>query len=182
MTKGGPTPDEIARVRSYMLAQGEKHSWLALWPRVLTGRIQFLDAVARVSSEQAAFKPADSEWSIAEVGQHVLDGSRRNQELVRSLSQGRDPDTEAQAIGAIDPQRRAADLDWLDLLDALRDDSVTFAQVVRDVPEPPNLERLVEHPFFGPLHGRAWFVFQRVHDIDHANQVAEIQAAPGYPA
>ena len=173
--------DELQRVRGYMLGQAEKYSWLQLWPRVVAGRIEFLDSIARISPEQAAFKPADDDWSIAEVAQHVLDGSRRTLDLVRSLSQGREPTEEAQALGAVDPERRAAQLDWAQLIEALQDDSVAFSQVVRDVPEPPNLERFVDHAFFGPLHGRAWFVFQRVHDIDHTNQVKAIQTVDGYP-
>lgn len=173
--------DEVQRVSSYMLGQAEKYSWLELWPRVVAGRIEFLDSIARVTPEQAAWKPAGDDWSIAEVAQHVLDGSRRTYELVEALSQGREPNTEAQAIGAVDPEKRDAQLEWGDLRNALVEDSITFASVTRNVPEPPNLERLVAHPFFGPLHGRAWFIFQRVHDQDHARQVAAIQESDGYP-
>jgi hypothetical protein len=36
--------------------------------------------------------------------------------------------------------------------------------------------------FFGPLHCKAWYLFQRVHDIDHANQINAVKEAPGYPA
>ena len=174
--------DERSRVADYMLGQAEKYTWLELWPRVVAGRLEFLNAVARVTPEQAAWKPAEDDWSIAEVAQHVLDGSRRTYELVEALSQGRKPNTEAQAIGAVDPERREAQLEWPDLLNALTEDSITFAGVTRNVPEPPNLERRVAHGFFGPLHGRAWFLFQRVHDQDHARQVAAIQAQNGFPA
>lgn len=173
--------DEIQRVASYMLGQAEKYSWLELWPRVVAGRLEFLDSIARVTPEQAAWKPAENDWSIAEVAQHVLDGSRRTYDLALSLSQGREPTLEAQAIGAVDPERRDAQLEWGALRDALTLDSIQFSQVVRDAPEPPNLERRVAHPFFGPLHGRAWFMFQRVHDQDHARQVAAIQESDGYP-
>ncbi len=174
--------DERQRVAGYVLSQAEKYTWLELWPRVVAGRLEFLNSIARVTPEQAAWKPAEDDWSIAEVAQHVLDGSRRNYELVEALSQGRRPNTEAQAIGAVDPERRDAELEWPELLNALAEDSITFAGVTRSVPEPPNLERRVAHPFFGPLHGRAWYLFQRVHDQDHARQVAAIQAQDGYPA
>ena len=178
----GPGPEERQRVTSYMISQAEKYTWLELWPRVVAGRLEFLNAISRVTPEQAAFKPAADDWSIAEVAQHVLDGSRRTFELVEALSQGRAPTGEAQAIGAVDPERREAELEW----DALRQlvvlDSIEFATVTRNVPEPPNLERTVAHGFFGPLHGRAWYIFQRVHDQDHARQVAAIQALDGYPS
>ena len=135
--------DEIQRVSSYMLGQAEKYSWLELWPRVVAGRIEFLDSIARVTPEQAAWKPAADDWSIAEVAQHVLDGSRRTYELVEALSQGRAPSTETQAVGAVDPKKRDAQLEWGDLRNALVEDLITFANVTRNVPEPPNLERLM---------------------------------------
>jgi len=45
-----------------------------------------------------------------------------------------------------------------------------------------NVEARFDHPFFGPLNCREWAVFQRVHDGDHAQQVEQIKAAPGFPA
>ena len=37
------------------------------------------------------------------------------------------------------------------------------------------------HPFFGDLHARAWYLFQRVHDQDHAQQVLTNKTIDGYP-
>ena len=34
-----------------------------------------------------------------------------------------------------------------------------------------------DHPFFGPLNWREWLLFLRVHDLDHARQVASINEA-----
>ena len=178
----GPSAEERTRVSAYMTSQAEKYTWLELWPRVVAGRLEFLNAISRVTEEQAAWKPSADDWSIAEVAQHVLDGSRRTFELIQSLSQGRTPNLTAQEIGGVDPEKRDAELSWEQLLSALTEDSITFATVTRDVPEPPNLERTAEHGFFGHLHGRAWYLFQRVHDQDHARQVAAIQEQDGYPA
>ena len=101
--------DEIQRVSSYLLTQGEKYSWVELWPRVVDARIDFLNTLNRVSPEQAAWKPDPDHWSIEEVAQHVLDGSKRCADLVAQLSQGRDPTLTPQEIGAIDPAQRPAD-------------------------------------------------------------------------
>ncbi len=174
--------NEIDRVSSYLLAQGEKYSWIQLWPRVVDARIDFLDTLNRVSAEQAAWKPGPDDWSIEEVAQHVLDGSRRNADMIHNLSFGREPNLGPQGIGAIDPAQRAADLDWPDLVNALLDDSRTFGNVIDGLPEPPSYEIRPSHPYFGPLHSRAWFMFQRVHDLDHVNQVNEIKETEGYPA
>ena len=34
---------------------------------------------------------------------------------------------------------------------------------------------------FGELHARAWFLFQRTHDLDHVGQIEAIKAADGFP-
>ncbi len=173
--------DERQRVSGYMLSQGEKYSWLELWPRVVAGRLEFLNTLNRVTPEQAAWKPAPDDWSIEEVAQHVLDGSRRVASLVTDLSNGREPSATPQGIGAVDPAQREADMPFPDLVNALLDDSRIFANVIDGLPEPPSYKPTSPHGFFGELHGRAWFIFQRVHDIDHANQVNAIKGSEGYP-
>jgi hypothetical protein len=32
------------------------------------------------------------------------------------------------------------------------------------------------------LNCRQWAAFQRVHDVDHMEQIKQVKAAPGYPA
>lgn len=174
--------DEQQRVSSYLLAQGEKRSWLELWPRVVDARIELLDSISRVTEEQAAFKPAEDDWSIAEVALHVLDGSRRTADLIRALAYGEAPKETPQEIGAVDPARREVDSGWNELRNDLLRDSVAFSQVFEGLPEPPAFTPTRDHPFFGPLHSRAWFVFQRVHDLDHMRQVSAIKELDGYPA
>ena len=174
--------DEIQRVSSYLLAQGEKYSWIELWPRVVDARIDFLNTLNRVTPEQAAWKPGPGDWSIEEVAQHVLDGSKRCADLVAQLSQGKDPTLTPQEIGAIDPAQRPADRPFPQLVRDLLIDSREFGNVIEGLPEPPAFEPTRPHPFFGELHGRAWFMFQRVHDLDHVNQVNEIKETEGYPS
>ena len=174
--------DEIDRVSGYLLSQGRKYTWLQLWPRVVSARIEFLNTLNRVTPEQAAWKPGLNDWSIEEVAQHVLDGSRRCAELITELSNGREPSVAPQGIGAVDPAQREADMPFPDLVDALLEDSRSFGNVIEGLPEPPAFEPTRPHPFFGELHGRAWFMFQRVHDLDHVNQVNAIKETEGYPA
>ena len=40
-------------------------------------------------------------------------------------------------------EKRDPQFEWGDLRNALVEDSITFANVTRNVPEPPNLERLM---------------------------------------
>ena len=132
--------DEIQRVSSYLLAQGEKYTWIELWPRVVDARIDFLNTLNRVTPEQAGWKPTPEDWSIEEVAQHVLDGSRRNADMIANLSYGREPNLGPQGIGAIDPAQRAASLGWPELVNTLIEDSRLFGNVIDGLPEPPEFE------------------------------------------
>ena len=172
-----PDADEVGRVRDYLLAQGEKYSWLDLWPRVIAGRLDFLDAISDVNSEQAAFQPGGDVWSIAEVGHHVLQASRNVQKVVRSLSAGG-----AAPAGNVDPPREPARTPWDSLSHSIREDSVRLAALIDGLPEPPSLDAVSPHPFFGDLHARAWYLFQRVHDQDHAQQVLANKSIDAYPS
>ena len=59
---------------------------------------------------------------------------------------------------------------------------LALGALVAALPDDAPLDGTVDHDFFGGLHCKAWYLFQRVHDLDHAGQIAQIQAAPGYPA
>ena len=70
---------------------------------------------------------------------------------------------------------------WPTLYRDLLRDSVAFSGIATRFPDDVSLEPTAPHPFFGPLHCRAWFLFQRVHDQDHARHVGSIKQAAGYP-
>jgi len=172
----GPEADVRARVRDYLLAQGEKYTFLDLWPRVMAGRLDLLDAIGSVTDDQAAFKATADDWSIGETCQHALESSRGVQAMVARLAAGESIRRDAE------PGRVPPVLPWPELRRALLDDSVALAGLVASLPEPPSFDALAPHPFFGDLHARAWFLFQRVHDQDHAAQARAATEAPGYPA
>ena len=169
--------NENARVREYLLAQGSKYTWVELWPRVTEARLGLLDALRDVSEEQARFKPAPDEWSIAEVAQHVARDAQNAVPLIEALAAGRQPE----GGGSADPPRDAAE-SGIDVLRAeLLASSVQLAGLADRLPEPPNMEAVSPHVFFGDLHCKAWYLFQRVHDGDHAQQIAAVKQTPGYP-
>ena len=172
----GPTADVRSRVRDYLLAQGQKYTWLELWPRVMGARLEFLDAIKDVSAEQASFQPSPDDWSIAEIAHHFLQTSRGVARSVELLANGQTPDRTDH-----EPPRTAPTLAWTDLQTAIAEDSVTLAALITGLPEPPSFEQTSDHMFFGPLHGRAWYLFQRVHDVDHTNQVLANKQATDYP-
>ena len=173
----GPDKAESARVSSYLLAQGEKHNWLELWPRVVKGRLDFLDAIAGVSQEQAEFHPDSGDWSIAEVAQHVLTSSQAVAGLIEALVDGRP----GPSVDRADRARELASASLAELRRELLRESIAFSAIGARFPDDASLEPTAPHPFFGELHCRAWFLFQRVHDQDHARQVHAITQAAGYP-
>jgi len=169
--------DERDRVRGYLLAQGEKYGYVEMWPRTVRGRLQLLDAIAAVNEAQARFRAASDQWSIAEIAQHILKASTANRRIVEALAGGGGADG-ARVDPPPEPTERTID----DLRRALLEDAVEWSALTRRLPAQPSFSALAPHPFFGDLHSRAWFLFQRTHDIDHANQVGQVKEAAGYPA
>lgn len=167
---------EFERVRGYLVGQAERRDWRELWPRVVGPRTELLDEIAGVSAEQAAFKPSPDDWSISECVQHVHQASQGTLELIEGMAGGGRPDRNP------DPPLDPADVDFAALRQALIAHSSRFAGVLERLPAEPNLTVTAPHMFFGELNSRAWFLFQRVHDIDHMNQIKAVKEAPGYPA
>jgi uncharacterized damage-inducible protein DinB len=176
--------DERARVRGYLLSQGERYTYLELWPRLVKARLEVLDALEGVSDGQARFKPDRDEWSIRQVALHVLNGSKRVAHLVELLARGGPVSSESAggSIAAnIDPAPEETDMRVEELRDGLLRDALAWSTLTQGLPEPPSFDATAEHNFFGDLHSRAWYLFQRVHDLDHARQIAAIKESPGYP-
>ncbi len=53
-------------------------------------------------------------------------------------------------------------------------------RLVASLPEAGNLERTWDHPMFGSLNFREWIAFQRLHALDHVQQMEKVKAHPGY--
>ena len=171
---------EFERIHAYLSGQGEKYDCAALWRRIVAARLELLDALDGVTDEQAAFKPSPDDWSIREVAQHILKSSRGTRGLVQRLAAGEGPGAGDDRV--FETPHEATDVPIQSLRDELLHDGLAWAAATEDLPPRPALEPTAPHMMFGPLHARAWYLFERVHDIDHANQVKAVKAAPGYPA
>lgn len=167
--------NETDRVRHYLRSQGEKYPFTELWLRMAKARLQLLDTLEGVSDEQAAFKIDENEWSILEVLNHVVTSSGRVADLIEELANGR-----PRPSRDVEPPRETPDSTISEMRSLLLEDSLAWAALTQRLPEPPSFEE-ADHPFFGGLHSRAWYLFQRVHDLDHAQQIVKNQQAAGYP-
>ena len=174
----GPDQNERDRVRGYLLSQAEKYGWLELWPRIVEGRLAFLEAIRGVAEPQGDFRPAEGAWTIREIAHHVLLGSRAVAATIERLALGETADQ----VHWADPAHEPAVASLADLRSEILADSVVFSNLATRFPGNVSLEPTAPHSMFGDLHCRGWFMFQRVHDQDHARQVQAIKDAPGYPA
>lgn len=172
--------EEDERVRGYLLSQAERYDVLALWPRVVADRTSLLLALDRVSEEQAVWRPpsdAVDTWSILEVAQHMLLWGRSVTDIVEALAAGRV--AEAPSIGALD----VADAPTLaEARAVLTREAVRFAALPQRLSPDSDLAAVAEHPQFGPLNYRGWFLFARLHDGDHLRQIEAIKGSEGYPS
>ena len=168
---------EFARLQSYLNGQGEQNSHAQIWPRAVKARMQLLDSLEKVTDDQAAWAPSAEDWSIKEVALHILNGSRSTRRIVQALSQGETADS-----SGIEPARKTTDASIIELYDQLRDDGIDWAVAISQLPQTPPLEPTANHSMFGDLHARAWHLFERVHDLDHMNQIEAVKQAAGYPS
>lgn len=168
--------EEFQRIHSYLQGQGERYTFSELWSRLIRARITVMDAVEGVTQEQAEFRFHPDEWSIAEVLHHLLTSSERVAETVDALSRG-----ESINPGRIDPPREETTEPIGELTTRLREDSIAWSALTQRLPATPPTEPTAPHSMFGELHARAWYLFQRVHDLDHAGQIEKNKNAEGYP-
>ena len=167
---------ERERILSYHVAQGAKYSFAELWPRVVSARLDLLETLGDVSEDASGWAPAASAWTVADVAEHLLAGSRSVRELVQALAAG-----ESGEAPNFEPERAAPQTPLAELAAELRDDALAWAVMTASLPSRPPLEPVATHFMFGDMHARAWYLFQRTHDLDHIGQLRAIQAAPGYP-
>ena len=160
----------------YYTTQGGRNTFREIWPRAVQARMELLDCLRKVTDEEAAWAPSEDDWTVREVAHHILNSSRRCRSLVVGLAVG-----DAADASNIDPPRETTDASLNDLREQLRDDGIEWTSVIAELPPTPPLQPTSPHPMFGELHARAWFLFQRTHDLDHVGQIEAIKAADGFP-
>jgi len=169
------TEDARQRLVSYLAHQASKDVPV-LVELVEEQRARLLGLLDGVSEEQAAFRPAPDQWSIADVLRHVIAAEEGVARIVESLARGTVPDGQ-RALGSQIPDEGQPLPSLVERLRAARRDLVAR---VRGWPASPDLAATFEHPFFGPLNCKGWLAFQRLHDADHILQLEQIKAAEGY--
>jgi uncharacterized damage-inducible protein DinB len=166
------TSEEALRIRGYLTAQGAKLSPEQLIGKVEEAMARLREAAAAVPAARFTDPPAPGEWSANEVMAHVVEADRRFGGAIVRILDGRPPG-EPQDVAARDTRPRPL-ADWWSLLE--RDRAVLF-QRVRGADPMANLQVTIPHPFFGALNWRETLLFIRLHDLDHAGQLAKVAGA-----
>lgn len=163
---------EYARIREYLKAQGAKLEPPAIVDKVRAAMVQLRASAAAVPPTRFAERPAPDEWSGNEVLAHVVDAGRFFGGAIVAVLDGTPLPAPARARPAVSETRTAEA--WHAILE--RDREALFARVARAEPS-ARLDATIEHFMFGPLNWRETLLFMRLHDLDHAGQLAKIAAA-----
>ena len=166
------TSEETLRIRSYLTAQGAKLSPDQLIGKVQEAMAKLREAADAVPPVRFIDAPSPGEWSANEVMAHVIEAGRHFSAAIVRILDGQPPG-EPRDVAAQDTTPRSLD-EWWTLLE--RDRTALF-QRVRTAQPMERLEATIAHPFFGALNWRETLLFIRLHDLDHAGQLAKVAGA-----
>lgn len=173
-------PDVIEQAVNYCRHQSEKglDSLAALMERTGSDWQRTLEGMREA---QADFAPG-SEWPAKQVVTHFLDVTNGINEQITKLTDGtltslEVDEGELEAAGKTPAPEAVAEMQ--DRLTA------TFREIVtltRSLEGNTRLEQKFPHPAFGQLNITEWIAFQRLHSMDHMNQIEKNKADAGYPS
>ena len=173
-------PELIERLTGYIQHNATKDN-TALRDLVQQGHDQLLGLLDGISETQAQFKPAPDVWSVLELLGHVVTAKSGVARICARLARGETPTNrgaEGEEQDGVTRDRFASLAEARPALEAAHKELLAFI----DGPlASANTDARFKHFVFGNLNCREWAAFQRVHDGDHAQQIEQIIAAPGYP-
>jgi hypothetical protein len=178
---GDPTafqqPDVIKQAVDYCSHQANKgvESLVALMQRTAADWQRTLDGV---SDAQAEFSPAPSEWTTKEVVTHFLNVTDGVNHQIEKLVHGKDIGVLAADVPDERPTETPSVAALSDSTAQVFDDIV---RLMRSLEGNPNLGKQFPHPAFGQLDILQWIAFQRLHGMDHMQQIDKNKADAGYP-
>ncbi len=177
MTQQSSPFDEIVSYVRHQAAKGPEHldslmeRTQADWARCLEG----------MSEAQATFR-AGKEWTVKEILGHAIGSTRLVNRQVAEAAQGVVTDSpfgEAEELRNQAPREERRPVEELrrEMTAALEETRALVRRLAQD--NPPDVT--FKHPFFGSLRLMEWIAFQRVHSLDHIQQIEKVKADPAYP-
>ena len=167
----------IQKAVDYCTHQANKgiDSLVALMQRTAADWQRTLDGV---SDTQAEFSPATSEWTTKEVVTHFLNVTDGVNHQIETLVHGKDIGVLA---ADVPDERPAVTPSVADLSDSTAQVFDDIVKLTRSLDGNPNLDKQFPHPAFGQLNILQWIAFQRLHGMDHMQQIDKNKADAGYP-
>ncbi len=167
-------PELIKKAVEYCTYQANKgtNSLVALMERTGDDWKRCLDGV---SEKQADFAPT-GEWSTKEVVTHFLQATDAVNTQIERITQGKDPGSltepaDKPAVTASVPELSAQTVAIFG----------EIAGLTRSLEGNPHLDKQFPHPAFGQLDVLQWIAFQRLHGMDHMQQIEKNKADARYP-
>jgi hypothetical protein len=132
-----------------------------------------------LNDEQIHFKPAEQQFSVAEIVTHGCFSDEMFWGWLALLGQGRGAEIDpATLIGGAGARNEVALLDLEGSNEACR----TLARNTIDaLPDPVDLAATAPHPYFGALNAKGWIYFMALHRGMHRRQCEQVIDAPGFP-
>ncbi|MEE8369193.1 MAG: DinB family protein, partial [Dehalococcoidia bacterium] len=118
----------------------------------------------------------DEEWCVKEVLGHMLVSGKGVNNEIANLVEDRPSAREARMGVSSGAERPIGEL-----RQALADMWTETGLLVGSLPEDGNLERTWDHPMFGSLNFKEWIAFQRLHAMDHIQQMEKVKTHSDYP-
>jgi hypothetical protein len=166
-----------------------------LWMDLEAARAAVLREAEGLSQRQADFKPAEKEWSIGEVLDHLTLAETLTGQFTHNLLDAAPPTgfpADLQAFASLPDAgpgpANAPEIIWPKAGKAVAELIATM-QVTRERSR-QSVERLAtvdprrftrKHPWFGDLDLGQWWTLQAYHDRMHLRQIREVKAAAGFP-
>lgn len=162
---------EAQRVRSYLVTQAARLTIPELIEKLRRDVLPLRAAAGRVPADRFRDRPADGEWSAAEVFTHVLEMTEHGDAAIGAIIAGGRPMSVRDAVsGRVATGLEGAE-DYWRAFESLRE---PFYARVLGARGDEHLDVTIPHPTFGPLNWREWLLFMRVHDLDHTRQIEAI--------
>jgi hypothetical protein len=167
-------PELIKKAVDYCSYQANKgiESLVALMERTGEDWRRCLDGV---SEAQANFAPK-GEWTTKEVVTHFLQATGSVNDQIVKITAGKDPGSltepaEKPNVTASVPELSAQTVAIFG----------EIARLTRSLEGNAHLGKQFPHPAFGQLDVLQWIAFQRLHGMDHMQQIEKNKADAGYP-
>jgi hypothetical protein len=162
---------EAQRIRGYLVAQAAKLTIPELVDKLRRDVLPLRTTAGRVPDDRFNERPADGEWSAAEVFTHVLEMTEHGDAAINAIIAGGRPMAVRDAVSGNVADGLTGAEDYWRAFEVLRE---PFYERVLRARGDEHLDVTLPHPMFGPLNWREWLLFMRVHDLDHMHQIEAI--------